>query len=104
MVSRLKIEFYDYSVTFFRNLTLRGLAEIVEICRTVDTDIVYPHMTTINQRIIDMLKSSRSHVCRTTCNAVGHLFEYVKDTRRPVGYLSNPKILYVMFYLPEVKL
>ncbi|ENN82168.1 hypothetical protein YQE_01456, partial [Dendroctonus ponderosae] len=40
-------------------------------------------MTVINQRIIDMLKSSRSHVCRTTCKAIGHLFEYIKDTRRP---------------------
>ncbi|KAL1505537.1 hypothetical protein ABEB36_005081 [Hypothenemus hampei] len=65
------------------NLALRGLAEIVEICRTADINMVYPHMTVINQRMIDMLKSSRSHICRTTCKAVGHLFEYVKDTRRP---------------------
>ncbi|KAF7270335.1 hypothetical protein GWI33_016697 [Rhynchophorus ferrugineus] len=65
------------------NTALRGLAEIVEICRTSDTEFTYPHMTTINQRIIELLKSPRSHVCRTTCQAVGHLFEYVKDTRRP---------------------
>ncbi|CAG9765231.1 unnamed protein product [Ceutorhynchus assimilis] len=65
------------------NVALRGLAEVLEICRTCDVNIVYPHMTIINQRIIDMLKSSRSHVCRTTCKAIGHLFEYVKDTRRP---------------------
>ncbi|XP_030767623.1 uncharacterized protein LOC115891312 [Sitophilus oryzae] len=65
------------------NVALRGLAEIVEISRTRETQFVYPHMTIINQRIIELLKSSRSHVCRTTCQAVGHLFEYVKDTRRP---------------------
>ncbi|XP_060523715.1 uncharacterized protein LOC132700422 isoform X1 [Cylas formicarius] len=65
------------------NIALRGLAEIVEICRVTDSDFVYPHMTSINQRIIDLLKSPRSHVCRTTCQATGHLFEYVKDTRRP---------------------
>ncbi|XP_050309232.1 uncharacterized protein LOC126745438 [Anthonomus grandis grandis] len=65
------------------NVSLRGLAEIVEICRTTEADIVYPHMTVINQRVIEMLKSPRSHVCRTTCKAVGHLFEYLKDTRRP---------------------
>ncbi|KAH1020614.1 hypothetical protein HUJ04_010243 [Dendroctonus ponderosae] len=65
------------------NTSLRGLVDIIELCRTVDTNIIYPHMTVINQRIIDMLKSSRSHVCRTTCKAIGHLFEYIKDTRRP---------------------
>lgn len=41
-------------------------------------------MTSINQRLIELLKSPRSHVCRTACQAAGHLFEYVKDTRRPV--------------------
>ncbi|KAJ8979932.1 hypothetical protein NQ317_003674 [Molorchus minor] len=65
------------------NVALRGLAEIVEMCRILDADFAYPHMTVINQRLIELMKSPRSHVCRTACQAVGHLFEYVKDTRRP---------------------
>nr|XP_015839444.1 PREDICTED: protein FAM179A [Tribolium castaneum] len=40
-------------------------------------------MPSIHQRLIELLKSPRSHVCRTACQAAGHLFEYVKDTRRP---------------------
>nr|CAH7731927.1 unnamed protein product [Callosobruchus chinensis] len=70
------------------NLALRGLAEVVEICRLVEPDIVLPHMTTINQKMVELIKSQRSHVCRTACQAVGHLFEYVKDTRRPVRYFQ----------------
>ncbi|KAJ8961785.1 hypothetical protein NQ318_021387 [Aromia moschata] len=65
------------------SIALRGLAEIVEICRVLDADFAYPHMTVINQRLIELMKSPRSHVCRTACQAVGHLFEYIKDTRRP---------------------
>ncbi|RZB40601.1 protein FAM179B-like, partial [Asbolus verrucosus] len=64
-------------------IALRGLAEIVEICRLVDVDLVYDYMSSINQRLIELLKSPRSHVCRTACQAAGHLFEYIKDTRRP---------------------
>lgn len=37
----------------------------------------------INHRLIELLKSPRSYVCRTACQAAGHLFEHVKDTRRP---------------------
>ncbi|CAH2006601.1 unnamed protein product [Acanthoscelides obtectus] len=65
------------------NLALRGLAEVVEICRLVEPDIILPHMTTINQKLVELIKSPRSHVCRTACQAIGHMFEYVKDTRRP---------------------
>ncbi|VEN38027.1 unnamed protein product [Callosobruchus maculatus] len=71
------------------NLALRGLAEVVEICRLVEPEIVLPHMTTINQKMVELIKSQRSHVCRTACQAVGHLFEYVKDTRRPVSRSST---------------
>ncbi|KAJ8915225.1 hypothetical protein NQ315_015448 [Exocentrus adspersus] len=62
---------------------LRGLAEIVEICRVLDNEVIFPHMTVINQRLIELMRSARSHVSRTACQAVGNLFEYVKDTRRP---------------------
>ncbi|CAG9824001.1 unnamed protein product [Phaedon cochleariae] len=65
------------------NTALRGLAEVVEICRLVDSELVFPHMTIINQRLVELIKSPRSHVCRTSCQAVGHLFEFIKDTRRP---------------------
>ncbi|XP_044262214.1 uncharacterized protein LOC123009763 isoform X1 [Tribolium madens] len=64
-------------------LALRGLADIVEICRVIDIDLIYDYMPSIHQRLIELLKSPRSHVCRTACQAAGHLFEYVKDTRRP---------------------
>ncbi|XP_044262215.1 uncharacterized protein LOC123009763 isoform X2 [Tribolium madens] len=67
----------------FRRLALRGLADIVEICRVIDIDLIYDYMPSIHQRLIELLKSPRSHVCRTACQAAGHLFEYVKDTRRP---------------------
>lgn len=76
---------WQHLIFNFRNTALRGLAEIVEILKIVDGDLVYPHMTIINQRLIELIKSPRSHVCRTACQAVGHLFEYVKDTRRPVS-------------------
>jgi hypothetical protein len=62
---------------------LRGLADIVKICRVIDKDFIYDYMNSINQRLIELLKSPRSHVCRTACQAAGHLFEYVRDTRRP---------------------
>ncbi|XP_018578250.1 TOG array regulator of axonemal microtubules protein 2-like [Anoplophora glabripennis] len=65
------------------NTALRGLAEVVEICRVLDNEIILPHMPIINQRLIELIKCARSHVSRTACQAVGPLFEYVKDTRRP---------------------
>lgn len=40
-------------------------------------------MTAVNQRLLQLLRSPRSHVCRTACQAAGHLFESMKDTRRP---------------------
>ncbi|XP_068911931.1 uncharacterized protein [Tenebrio molitor] len=64
-------------------VALRGLADIVKICRVIDKDFIYDYMNSINQRLIELLKSPRSHVCRTACQAAGHLFEYVRDTRRP---------------------
>lgn len=65
-------------------MALKGLAEVIELCRSFDCDLMFPHMTTVNQRLIELLRSSRSHVCRTACQAAGHLFDLVKDTRRPV--------------------
>ncbi|XP_017781923.1 PREDICTED: uncharacterized protein LOC108566514 [Nicrophorus vespilloides] len=40
-------------------------------------------MTVVNQRMLELLKSPRSHVCRTACQIAGHFFETMKDTRRP---------------------
>nr|CAI5851108.1 unnamed protein product [Callosobruchus analis] len=82
------------------NLALRGLAEVVEICRLVEPEIVLPHMTTINQKMVELIKSQRSHVCRTACQAVGHLFEYVKDTRRPVSRNSTRSLIHCLLKLP----
>ncbi|CAH1111059.1 unnamed protein product [Psylliodes chrysocephalus] len=65
------------------NVALRGLAEIVEISRLVGHEHILQHMTVINQKLIDLIKSPRSHVSRTSCQAAGHIFEFVKDTRRP---------------------
>lgn len=76
------------SCALFRRVALRGLADIVKICRVIDKDFIYDYMNSINQRLIELLKSPRSHVCRTACQAAGHLFEYVRDTRRPVKRLS----------------
>ncbi|XP_072395474.1 uncharacterized protein [Diabrotica undecimpunctata] len=65
------------------NISLRGLGEIIELCKVIEIESIYPHMTMINQRLVDLIKSSRSHVSRYSCQALGHLFEYAKDTRRP---------------------
>ncbi|XP_018327660.1 uncharacterized protein LOC108738645 [Agrilus planipennis] len=62
---------------------LKGLAELTELCKCVDLENIYSHMPVINQRLIELLRSPRSHVCRTACQAAGHFFEFVKDTRRP---------------------
>lgn len=54
-------------------------------------------MTTINQRLVELIKSPRSHVCRTACQAIGHLFECIKDTRRPVSiYLVKSFVKYIL--------
>ncbi|XP_019881979.2 uncharacterized protein LOC109609700 isoform X2 [Aethina tumida] len=63
--------------------SLHGLLEIVEICKKATPESIYPQMTSVNQKLIELLKSSRSHVCRTACQAAGHLFELIGDTRRP---------------------
>ncbi|GJQ82053.1 hypothetical protein Trydic_g6927 [Trypoxylus dichotomus] len=65
------------------NVSLRGLAEVTELCRTADAELMMPYMITINQKLIELLRSPRSHVCRTACQAAGHLFESMKDTRGP---------------------
>lgn len=73
---------------FFRRISLRGLAEVVEITRLIDANLTDNYMSCIYQKVIDLLRSPRSHVCRIACQAVGHLFEYVKDTRKPVSCFS----------------
>ncbi|XP_049820723.1 TOG array regulator of axonemal microtubules protein 2-like [Aethina tumida] len=40
-------------------------------------------MTSVNQKLIVLLKSSRSQVCLSACQTAGHLFEHVADTGRP---------------------
>lgn len=67
---------------------MKGLAEIIELCRILDPDLLFPHMTAVHQRLLELLRSSRSHVCRTACQAAGHLFESMKDTRRPVSSVA----------------
>lgn len=68
-------------------MALKGLAEMIELCRSMDTELLYPYMTIVNQRLLELLRSPRSHVCRTACQAAGHFFECMKDTRRPVMIL-----------------
>ncbi|KAF2894557.1 hypothetical protein ILUMI_11620 [Ignelater luminosus] len=65
------------------NISLRGLAEMTELCRIMDADFLFPHMTAVNQKLLELLRSPRSHVCRTACQAAGHFFESMKDTRKP---------------------
>ncbi|XP_022904449.1 uncharacterized protein [Onthophagus taurus] len=65
------------------NIALRGLAEITELCKATDSSTMMQYMTSINQRLLQLLKNPRSHVCRTACQAAGHLFESMKDTRGP---------------------
>lgn len=43
------------------------------------------YMTSVNQKLIVLLKSSRSQVCLSACQTAGHLFEHVADTGRPVS-------------------
>lgn len=58
---------------------------MTELCRIMDVDLLFPHMTAVNQKLLELLRSPRSHVCRTACQAVGHFFESIKDTRKPVS-------------------
>ncbi|KAK5649913.1 hypothetical protein RI129_000942 [Pyrocoelia pectoralis] len=80
------LHFFNYlfnSFTINLDVSLKGLAEVTELCRNVDPDIIYPYMTNINQKLLQLLRSPRSHVARTACQIAGHLFESIKDTRRP---------------------
>ncbi|KAI4459304.1 clasp [Holotrichia oblita] len=65
------------------NVSLKALADVTDLCRTTDAELMMPHMITINQKMLELLRSPRSHVCRTACQAAGHLFESMKDTRGP---------------------
>ncbi|XP_056635850.1 TOG array regulator of axonemal microtubules protein 1-like [Diorhabda sublineata] len=65
------------------NKSLRGLADIIELCEYLGPESIRPHMTIINQRLTELIKSPRSHVSRSSCQAVGHIFKYIKDTRGP---------------------
>ncbi|XP_031334614.1 uncharacterized protein LOC116164557 isoform X2 [Photinus pyralis] len=74
-MQRVKSEEWD--------VALNGLAEITELCQDIKPDAIYPHMTNINQKLLELLRSPRSHVTRTACQIAGRLFELMKDTRRP---------------------
>lgn len=65
------------------NTSLKGLAEIIDMAKHMSRDFIMPYMTVINQRLLELLKSPRSHVARTACQLTGHFFEVMKDTRRP---------------------
>lgn len=65
------------------SIALKGLIEVTECSQAMDTSLLFPHMTTINQKLLQLLRSPRSHVCRTACQIAGHLFAIMKDTRRP---------------------
>lgn len=65
------------------NVALAALKHIADISDKCDQEIMFPYMPEINQRLIRLMQSPRSHVCRTSCQIAGRLFQTVGDTRRP---------------------
>ncbi|XP_055596539.1 uncharacterized protein LOC129746708 [Uranotaenia lowii] len=64
-------------------VSLNGIRELMEAARQVDWKQHEKHITIINRKMIDFLKSPRSSLCRSACQATGELFREVKSTKRP---------------------
>ncbi|GLV31114.1 FER tyrosine kinase [Carabus blaptoides fortunei] len=64
-------------------ISMKALVELSESLSTIDRSTLLEYMPVVNQRVLEFLRSPRSHVCRTGCQVAGKLFAEVKDTRRP---------------------
>ncbi|XP_055615883.1 uncharacterized protein LOC129761990 [Toxorhynchites rutilus septentrionalis] len=64
-------------------VNLHGIYELMEVAGQVNWKKYEKHMTIINRKMIDFLKSPRSSLCRSACQATGELFREAKSTKRP---------------------
>nr|XP_029723445.1 uncharacterized protein LOC109414890 [Aedes albopictus] len=64
-------------------VTLQGIRELMDTANQIDWKKHEKHMTVINRKMIDFLKSPRSSLCRSACQAAGELFREAKSTKRP---------------------
>ncbi|XP_058811967.1 uncharacterized protein LOC131676716 [Topomyia yanbarensis] len=65
------------------DVNLHGIRELMETASQIDWKKYEKHMTIINRKMIDFLKSPRSSLCRSACQATGELFREAKSTKRP---------------------
>ncbi|XP_058456065.1 uncharacterized protein LOC131433189 [Malaya genurostris] len=65
------------------DVNLNGIRELIETASKIDWKKYEKHMTIINRKMIDFLKSPRSSLCRSACQAIGELFREAKSTKRP---------------------
>ncbi|XP_053698651.1 uncharacterized protein LOC128745599 [Sabethes cyaneus] len=64
-------------------VNLQGIRELMETASQVDWKKYEKYITIINRKLIDFLKSPRSSLCRSACQATGELFREAKSTKRP---------------------
>ncbi|XP_001648160.2 uncharacterized protein LOC5563844 [Aedes aegypti] len=64
-------------------VSLQGIRELMDTANQIDWKKHEKHMTIINRKMIDFLKSPRSSLCRSACQAAGELFREAKSTKRP---------------------
>lgn len=64
-------------------VSLQGIRDLMETANHVDWKKHEKHVTIINRKMIDFLKSPRSSLCRSACQAAGELFREAKSVRRP---------------------
>ncbi|XP_062540221.1 uncharacterized protein LOC134208176 [Armigeres subalbatus] len=65
------------------DVSLHGIRELMDTASQIDWKKYEKHMTIINRKMIDFLKSPRSSLCRSACQATGELFREAKSTKRP---------------------
>ncbi|XP_069674565.1 TOG array regulator of axonemal microtubules protein 2-like [Periplaneta americana] len=63
-------------------IVLQAVHDIVQISR-YNPPLLEPHMSLINRILCQLLKSLRSHVTRTACQAARELFRTMQNTQRP---------------------
>ncbi|XP_055523115.1 uncharacterized protein LOC129717279 [Wyeomyia smithii] len=64
-------------------VNLQGIRELMETASQMDWKKYEKDITIINRKLIDYLKSPRSSLCRSACQATGELFREAKSTKRP---------------------
>lgn len=65
------------------NTALEALKELTVFSKNCSIDLIYPYMPEVNQALIQLLQSPRSHVCRMCCQIAGEIFKAIGDVRRP---------------------